>query len=267
MPAGVATLMRRAAACMLAGCASACRAALLSLVATGVASVPVLADWPADPYLGSLSSGTDLSSYSLGNFTAPSDGLLVVGAGGRFASGTGAINALTIGGTAALVTGSSGVTNPTAVAYKEVTAGAHAIVVGFSGTQQRCVAFAWFLPAGTYDLDTTPVAGAVSPGSTGTSTGNLTIAYPAEAIGFYVLSKNNTDAVTWSVAGEDAGVTPETSTRVFGANYEYGGAGGSVIENPSWSSATGRSITGITFAPSTLPPGALFRALLMDSTK
>lgn len=97
--------------------------------------------------LGSLVSGADASSYSLGNITVPRAGILVVFIGGaRTGSGTRTVSSISIdGNSAAADIATSAANECAAIRGRVVAAGDIAVAAAFSGSMQGCGAWCWLV--------------------------------------------------------------------------------------------------------------------------
>jgi hypothetical protein len=150
-------------------------------------------------YLGSNISGSDLTTYDFGNFTAPLSGLLVVGNIGRSPSGNRNLSSVSIGGSAATVHANpGGEWNPAGISSLFVGPGSINVQATFSGGMDFAAAGVWLLPR---------AQSGTSIGSAGSNHGNQTntsISFdiPARGVTCYV-AWAFTNPMTWGSATED----------------------------------------------------------------
>lgn len=174
--------------------------------------------------LGSLISGSDLSSYSLGNITVPRAGILVVFIGGaRTGAGTRTVSSISIDGNSAAADIATAAANEcAAIRGRVVAAGNIAVAAAFSGSMQGCGAWCWLIEG--YVSATPRDSYAATPGST--SAAHQTImdytSGDGGVFGDYMLRGTTVTTVT---VGTFDGVTLTEDTGldydVAGGHYEY----------------------------------------------
>lgn len=172
-------------------------------------------------YIGANTSGTNATTYDFGNFTAASDGLMIVFAGGRSASAH-TLSSISIGGSAgSLVGGGASAIQSGAIGYRVVSAGANNVTVTFSAGILRAGVQVYLLTgyasATPYDSDV----------QTGNSPLTATLDFPANGVAVYGALSNGAAGTTWSAASEDADttITDNVNANIASAHKTASGAG------------------------------------------
>ncbi len=183
-------------------------------------------------YIGSASSTTTSTTFSFGNFTAPSAGLMIVGAsgaGGALLS----VSSVSIGGSAAtLNVASANQNNAAGIASRIVSSGSQPVSVTFSGSRANAACFVWLITGYNSAI---PTSTGVNGATSGTSLSATLSSILSGGVALYVAAHNNTNATSWSAATEDAD---------FAATQRYSGAHKlaaanlmSDVETSSWTSS------------------------------
>lgn len=201
--------------------------------------VPVVA-WPAAApvvlaYIGSASSTANATTYSLGSFTAATDGLMIVGVGGGNSSAI-AVTSISIGGSNGTLHTAGTFQRCTAIASRAISAGSIAVSATFGSTSVRAACFVWLL---TGYKSATPTA-SVSNGSdtSVTSIGATLSSIKGGGAAVYVHHHNGTGGTTWSAATERDDFAVETTSVMSGADKTTPGDLTSNTETASFTSNT-----------------------------
>lgn len=183
--------------------------------ATQLVGFGAVAEAPAGPiaiaFIGGGSSAADATSYNFGDFTAATDGLLIVAlAAFGVSNNDRTIATVSVGGSAAtLATDNSAVPSVTGIAYRAVAAGAHNVTLTFSGSMARCTAAVYLLTG--YGSPTPADTDRNYLSSSGTSFA-ITLDFPSGGgIAVYVGKTNgSTTNMSWSSAATDYENNPES---------------------------------------------------------
>lgn len=143
---------------------------------------------------------------SLGTFNAATAGLIVVAGGIGDRDGSDNITSVSIGGSAGTLLITAGdVENRAFIAYREVIAGNHEVVVDFDATTANhspANAVTVFLVTGYSSA--TPHDTDITAHSGGVATRNVTLDLSAGGAAFYGFCKQNNTVIGWSAATETA---------------------------------------------------------------
>lgn len=209
---------------------------LTHLVGFWAGSEPLLAS-----YVNAVTSSADATTYDFGNFLAPRNGLMIVGAHG-VSGGAATISSVSIGGTNGSIAGQFGgaAWTPFGFASRVVAAGNNNVSVTFSTGMVRAAIAVWLL---TGYASSVPNSIDGLDGGSGSTSISVTIDIPENGVALFIHSHANTNAIGWSSADERADTGMET--------YQFGAADKLVTaaiaghtETASWTGTAGRGICG-----------------------
>ncbi len=200
--------------------------------------------------LGSAQSNSTGSTVDFGNFSVPSDGLLVVAISGR-SNNSGTVSSALIGGTAGTIHVTLNSGERGAIASRAVAAGLVNVTIGLSTTQGGTApALSVFVYLITGLLSTTPTATASNnPGTNGTSITNTIDVPSGGATIFAARSLSSSTAPTWSSAiQQDQQVVSGAAAMRSALKLNPGAAIVSHTETHSWSGSGARSMVSASWA-------------------
>lgn len=200
-------------------------------------------------FIGSASSSTNATSYDFGNFTALTNGLLIVLA---LTSGGSAdiIASVSIGGVnGALRVNPSGGIDASCVATRAVSAGSHNVTVTRALSAARASVHVWLLTGYSSEIPAATVG--LNNGSSGTSA-ILSLNIPANGVAVFGVFHDNNNGTSWSSAVSQGDLSVETR-RHAGADKSTVNALLPHMETASWTTSARYAFVAASWAPTSLP--------------
>lgn len=216
-----------------------------------VSQMVLMAANPSPPltltYIGSATSTTSSTTINYGNFTAATDGLMIVLVRGRNNSGgTQSVTSVSIGGSLGSVHVNPATANPMgAIASRVVSAGSNNVTAVYSGAAFNSIAAVWLL---TGYSSATPYSTDGNGAAVSATSVTATLDIPAGGIGVFGCYHENANAHTWTNATEIDDVALATSYRYSWASTSSPALLTAQAVSAAWTGAlTHRGIVGATW--------------------